>query len=128
MQLYLIFRFFVIIKTMKKKAELGATLCENFCAYFKPGKNEEIACEGFVVVQRLIERGKTIPLKKRAKSGSDPASADVLRASMCKACAFFESDCDFIMTGGKALPCGGFSLLHQLLDAGEITVEEIKRR
>jgi predicted ATPase len=47
---------------------------------------------------------------------------------MCGFCSFFESDCDFILTGGKALPCGGFVLLRQLLDAGEVTIEEIKRR
>lgn len=111
---------------MKKKREVGATLCVNCCTYYKPGKNEELACEGYAVVQRLIKSGKKISLEKRGKALSNDASAAALRANMCRACSFFQSDCDFILTGGKALPCGGFALLHHLLDSGEITVEDLK--
>ncbi len=111
---------------MKKRSETDATLCANFCAYYKPGKNEELACEGLVVVRRLVEKGKKIPPAKRGAALANPLSADTLRNSVCMVCSFHESDCDFILTGGKAFPCGGFVVLSRLLDAGEITIEEIK--
>lgn len=111
---------------MEKKSELAAILCLNFCAYYKPGKNEALACEGFAVVQRLIEGGRKLSLKKRGSSATKPATAQALRANVCRACSFHASDCDFILTGGKAAPCGGFALLSLLLDEGEITLEDIK--
>lgn len=110
---------------MKKRSNLDATLCENFCTYYKPGKNEEFACEGFVVVHRLIGRGKEISLKKRKTAKQAAAAEDALRASMCGNCSFHESDCDYILTRGKAVPCGGFMLLSHHLAAGDITLEEI---
>ena len=111
---------------MKKNTELAAVLCPNFCAYYKPGKNEELACEGFLAVGRLIEKGQKVPLGKRPPSPSSPASAAGLREVLCRACPFHEADCDFILTNGKAAPCGGFVLLSHLLEAGDITLDEIK--
>jgi hypothetical protein len=111
---------------MGKKSELAAILCLNFCAYYKPGKNEALACQGFAVVQRLIEGGRKLSLKKRGSSATKPATAQALRENVCRACSFRASDCDFILTEGKAAPCGGFVLLSLLLAEGEITLEDIK--
>jgi len=43
-------------------------LCKNFCAYFKPSKKEDLACEGFVVIGRLLSKGKNIAFDRPAKA------------------------------------------------------------
>jgi hypothetical protein len=121
------FSFFVIIEQMKKDPATGETLCRNFCAYYKPAKKEELACRGFVVVQRLIEKGRAVPLARpEAAVPPDKRVEESLRQRLCRACDFRENDCDFILTGGNASPCGGFALLVRLLGTGKITIEEIE--
>ncbi len=111
---------------MKKKTGDMTPLCVNFCAYYKPGKKEGLACEGFRVVRRLLEAGRAFSFAKRRNAPVRSPSADMLRATMCTNCTFSEADCDFLLTNGEALPCGGFMLLHHLLDEEEITIKEIK--
>ena len=45
---------------MSKRGSLEQTLCLKYCAYYKPGKNEELACRGYTVVERFIREGKGI--------------------------------------------------------------------
>ncbi|HWR73799.1 MAG TPA: hypothetical protein VN604_11570 [Nitrospirota bacterium] len=113
---------------MKKRADDMTPLCVNFCAYYKPGKTEGLACEGFRVVRRLLDEGRAVSFAKRRNASVRSPSAGMLRATMCTNCTFSEADCDFLLTNGEALPCGGFVLLRHLLDEGEITIQEIKSR
>lgn len=113
---------------MKKKADDMALLCANFCAYYKPGKKEGLACEGFRVVRRLLEEGRPVSFAKRGTHKGRTGSAGMLRATMCTNCAFSEAGCDFLLTNGEAQPCGGFVLLRHLLDEQEITIEQIQSR
>ena len=99
-----------------------------YCAYYKPGRNEELACQGFVVVQQLIDGGTSIALEGPAQPVTHPGDmADALRDRMCPGCPFYEGDCDFILTGGSAPSCGGFTLLLHLLGAGSITIENVTK-
>jgi len=121
------FPFFVIIGEMKKVSATGETLCRNFCAYYKPAKKEELACRGFVVVQRLIEKGRAVPLVRTGRAvPPDSATKESLMRHVCKECDFREADCDFILTKGTAPACGGFVLLSSLLSSGEITIEDLQ--
>lgn len=113
---------------MEKEADDILQLCKNFCTYYKPGKKKDLACEGFKVVRRLLQEARPISLAKRGAGRAQAPSADALREVMCINCAFSEADCDYIATGGKALPCGGFVFLRHLLDEERITKEEIKHR
>lgn len=111
---------------MGKARNSDTTLCRNFCAYYKPGKNEDLACRGLVVVHGLIKRGKRIPLGRPKKiSEADGLTRDLLRTRVCRDCDFQADGCDFILTNGRAEPCGGVSLLFHLLESGELNEEEI---
>ncbi len=121
------FPFFVIIGQMKKAPATGETLCRTFCAYYKPAKKEELACRGFVVVQRLIEKGRAVlPAGPGSAVPPDGAARKSLMRHVCKECDFREADCDFILTEGRAPACGGFVLLSCLLSNGEITIEDLQ--
>jgi len=45
---------------------------------------------------------------------------------VCTVCSFQKADCDFILSGGTAPPCGGYALLLHLLGSGDLTLEEIE--
>jgi hypothetical protein len=107
---------------MKRNQLLEQTLCAKFCAYYKPGKNEELACRGHDVVELLL-KGRTLNFVQPEKR-NDSALVEVLVHNLCSDCAFQKEDCDFTLDR-RAPPCGGFVLLARLHMAGEITYEEI---
>ena len=112
-----------------KQGKTDTTLCRNFCRYYKPGKNEELACQGFVVVHRLIEKGRRLSQDRpRRTSVPDARTIEGLKGRVCSACSFREADCDFILSGGTASPCGGYALLYHLLGSGDLTLEELDER
>jgi len=105
--------------------DLVKNLCGNFCAYYKPSKDEELACRGFVIVKRLIEMGKQIPLEKSNKRPG-LQTEEGLRKVLCPGCPFYEGDCDFILQEGDAMPCGGFIFLGLLIEKGVICIDDVR--
>jgi hypothetical protein len=108
-----------------KNISLAEKLCANFCRYYKPSKNEELACIGFLIIERMLKEGIEIPFDKRDRIPR-PATEGRLVQNVCVPCPFYESDCDFVKERGGSLPCGGFVLLGHLLEEGIITVDNIK--
>jgi hypothetical protein len=112
---------------MTRARKHDTTLCRNTCIYYKPGKNEDMMCQGFVVVHTLLQSGKKLPLARPADAPKPGAETiDELRRRICAVCAFRVDGCDFVLTGGEAVPCGGFSLLSYLVESGDVTLTEIE--
>ncbi len=99
-------------------------LCAQFCAYYKPSKNEELACRGFVEVRSLLEEGKHISFHKRGGE-VQPSTVNALVKKICRVCQFRKEDCDFILKDRMAPPCGGFSFLGYLADDGTISIDDV---
>lgn len=111
---------------MQKRTRADTTICLNFCAYFKPGKNEELACQGFIVVHGLLRSGKRISLDRPERIMTPPPKAlEGLTERLCPVCSFHDGGCDFAETGGSAAACGGFALLSHLLGSGAVTLGDI---
>lgn len=108
---------------MRIKRPLERTLCSQYCTYYKPDKNEALACRSYTVVERCLREGKNLVLDGHRREFA-PATAELIVNKMCTACDFYEHDCDF-MQNRAARPCGGFVLLSQLLESGGITIEDI---
>ncbi len=105
-----------------KKSSLQQSICRPYCAYYKPGRNEELACRGYEIAERLIASG--VPLPPGGGADFDPGSAESLVGALCPACDFREDGCDF-MLDRRARPCGGLVLLARLLKAGIIAIGDI---
>lgn len=109
---------------MKIERSLEQTLCSKYCAYYKRGKNEALACRGFVVVERLLHERKDLVLDCQLRE-FEHATVGLMVKTMCTTCDFYEQDCDF-MQNRTARPCGGFVFVAQLLGSGAITIEDIR--
>ena len=105
--------------------DLVNKLCGNFCSYYKPAKDEELACRGFIVVKQLIGKGKQVDFK-RADRRLSPLTEEDLRGVLCPTCPFYEGDCDFILQEGDALPCGGFIFLGLQIERGMIRIDDVR--
>jgi hypothetical protein len=113
--------------SMQKKGKTDRTLCLNFCRYYKPGKNEDLLCQGIVIVHDIMRGGKKLQLERPVRAAvPNAATLEELKGRVCAVCAFRRSDCDYMLTGGTAPPCGGFVLLSHLLGTGELMLEEIR--
>jgi hypothetical protein len=110
---------------MTDNPTLEQTLCLKFCSYYKPGKNEELACKGYMVVERLLREGKSLVLDSNSCESS-PDLSDRIVKTLCITCDFHKQDCDF-MQDRTARPCGGYVLLERLLGCGMITIEDIEK-
>ena len=109
---------------MGPKPDLAQTVCLRLCSYYKPGKNEELACRGYLVLERLALRGVPIA-RKTAEQYRDRTEEELLVNTLCMACPFHEQDCDF-MENSALPPCGGFLVLEQLLAKKDISIEDVK--
>jgi len=109
---------------MKAKELRGKEICRNFCIYYKPGKNEDIACLGSRVVEALTARRGDLALAGSA--GKATAVKGVLVEALCKRCPFHSEDCDYILSHGDARPCGGLMTLSGLLGEHVITIDEVR--
>ncbi len=103
---------------------LSKQLCQRICPYYKPSKDETLACRGFVEMQMLLAKRRKICFDDRNRPVS-PETAQALMDKMCPVCEFYEEGCDFIVDFRNASPCGGFLLVGQLIDDGTITVDDI---
>jgi len=104
---------------------LQRNLCQEFCSYYKPSKKEIIACKGFLVIEKLLKRGREIPFDKTDQKPGDAIQGELIRG-MCIACPFYENDCDFVQKKKDAQPCGGFMLLANLLEKNIISIDDIQ--
>ncbi len=111
------------------KEDLIKRLCSKYCSYYKPSKDEELACLGFLLAQRLAERSDLFAVKGTGgaewQDMSDKIVSKLLREKMCPACPFYDGDCDFILTDGRAEPCGGFIFFIKLIEEDSISINDV---
>ena len=110
---------------MNRTDVLIEQVCARWCTYYKPGKNEELACRGYDVVQHIHSRHRIRIDVPVPETQPDQTIVAALRRTLCEGCSFFREDCDFILTHGKATPCGGFRLLVRLIERDAISMDDV---
>ncbi|MBE0427450.1 MAG: hypothetical protein IBX72_12510 [Nitrospirae bacterium] len=108
-----------------EEVDLEKELCLRFCSYYKPPKDNILACMGYTVIKKLLQKGNRIPFRKTERKISFDTEK-LLIENMCIVCPFYKEDCDFIQRKEESLPCGGFILLCHLLEENFITIDNIK--
>lgn len=124
------------------RINLQTSLCKKFCPYYKPTKNEDLACQGFHVVEGLLRKDRKIPFHKIYRELKAETEKELISV-LCADCLFYENDCDFVdnpplpplsKNGKKGVrdekkhppPCGGFILLGHLLEKNIISIDDIR--
>ncbi|MBN2373751.1 hypothetical protein JXL19_08190 [bacterium] len=106
-------------------------ICRPFCAFFRDGSKEELACRGALLVEYMLNAGivspDMIPEKSKSTRLWNRRDKDMER-TVCQRCPFQKADCDFqsdIPPSG-AEPCGGYILLSILKQKGIIGIADIE--
>jgi hypothetical protein len=120
---------------LMNKEELVSVLCAGYCSFYKPGKDEDLACKGFYILKKLIEQGKEVPVRMK-KIILSMTTEDDLFQIICRGCPFVGQDCDFAawkrgerrdVAREAVNPCGGFLCLGHCIDQGTVDIEDINR-
>ena len=117
------------------KTWLIRTVCAGYCAFYKPGKDEELACKGFLVLRDLKLPWDEIDMNGQVKVVHGE-TMDHLYGILCVQCPFFDDGCDF--AAGRrgetresvrmdATPCGGFLFLGTCIDRGSIDIQVLNQ-
>lgn len=118
-----------------KNKELVKLICSGYCSFYKPGKDEELACRGFTIFERRLEERREVPARP-GKMVLSTQSEDDLFQELCRRCPFFEADCDFASwkrgegrdsAREDVNPCGGFLCLGHCIDHGAVDIQDINR-
>lgn len=108
-------------------------ICKNFCKFYKPEKDEALACRGFDLVLNLVGEGKINDARISEITNftlSDYPFDELLKEHLCKKCDFVIDGCAFrdeSYHGEKKVPCGGYILLTMLLSKKVLTAKDIKK-
>ena len=108
-----------------EKNDLQALLCSRLCNYYKPGKDEKLGCQGFLVTAELIKKHKNLRLPEASGIPAPDIQDDLIR-HVCGVCPFHEHDCDFYEHREGVSPCGGLIFLGMLLREQLVTVDNIR--
>ena len=106
-------------------------ICRPYCAFFKEGQKEDLACRGAEAASILVDRGLVdvgiVPVLEKESSVWE-RHKDALAAHVCRSCPFFHGDCDFQGEEqiGDAEPCGGFILLALWYENGLIQMADVE--
>jgi len=101
------------------KNEFKEYLCRPYCMFFKDGQKEEMACQGAVVVNALVQGGH-IEVEDLYAVAKDSQlwrkHKEALGRYVCHHCSFRAEDCDFQSPSPSEdlEPCGGFIVLASL--------------
>jgi hypothetical protein len=108
---------------VSKKDILKKTVCQQFCSFYKPGRNEELSCGGYERIERFLQEGRKVIIEVSG-SCSDAGQTEAIVHAICRRCGFRDDGCDFIL-GRDSPPCGGFRLISQLIANGTLRIEDL---
>ncbi len=109
-------------------------ICKSFCKFYKPERDEALACRGFDLVLNLVGEKKINEARISEITDftlSDYPFDEFLKERLCKKCDFVIDGCGFrddSYHGKKKVPCGGYILLTMLLSKGIIRIEDITNK
>lgn len=105
---------------MQKRASIVRFVCETYCPFFKPGKKENLACQGFFLINKYLPSEKICVIESvlgiAVLSGWKKIDPNFMYRIICKECPFLQDGCDFRdpQYRKETVPCGGYMVLADL--------------
>lgn len=112
------------------KKDFKDYICRPFCMFYKDGQKEEMACQGALVVESLVNQ-RRISSEQLCLSVKDHQLClkhkDTLTRYVCRQCPFMKEDCDFQSTSPSddLEPCGGYIVLACLIENRVIDTRDV---
>ncbi len=112
------------------KKEFSGFICRPYCAFFKEGQKDEMACGAALMAVSLMENGLlTIASFPELEEVDNAQRGDrLLFELICRSCPFVLDGCDFRLPTppADAVACGGFVILCALYRTGTVTSEMLR--
>ena len=105
----------------------------NYQRFYKKNKKEEYACNGFKVIEKILETKKLYEKIKDLKielKNVNYQNDNILNEVICSKCDFYIDGCDFrdANCNYDAPPCGGLIVISYLFEKGVISREEMENQ
>lgn len=93
---------------------MAKLICEKFCAFYKPGKKEELKCGAYEFLVANYAHGEIeAAAGKAAREPLFSQDAEIMER-VCRQCDFLVDGCDYRDGIGRT-PCGGYTVAERLL-------------
>lgn len=115
---------------MRKRPLVVKLICEHSCPFFKSGKKECSACQGFIFFNEYLNRERieeVYSILRKGISGWRLIDRNFMYHILCRRCPFLIGGCDFRDPEyqGESFPCGGYMVLAELWESGVFWLKEI---
>jgi hypothetical protein len=105
-------------------------ICEHCCPFFKSGKEEGSACQGFIFFNEYLNPGRIAEVYSIVRKGISTwrlVDRNFMYHILCRRCSFLIGGCDFRDPEyqEETLPCGGYMVLAELWESGVSWLKEI---
>lgn len=99
------------MRLQMKESSYTLLICEKFCDYYKPGREEEV-CGGYFFLKNFLTPRELDSLIKVFSLNEEKMLEEKLNF-LCNKCDFRADGCDFY-AGKSSPPCGGYIILSRL--------------
>ncbi len=108
-------------------------VCRGYCTFYKNDKDEQMACQGFIVAEKLM-KDEWLPVPDKSDM-SRQCDNDLARI-LCPVCPFVVDGCDYAAWSRKDLlradqsgiqPCGGFLFLAACIEQAIVDIGSLNR-
>ncbi len=108
-------------------------VCGGYCTFYKKDRQEQMACQGLIVAEKLL-RDEELPVPDKIDISRQ--AGDSLSRILCPVCPFVVDGCDYAAWSRNELlsteqsgvqPCGGFLFLAACIDRGIVDIGSVNR-
>ena len=114
---------------MRKRPQVVKLICEYSCPFFKSGKAEDSACQGFIFFNEYLNPERieeAYSILRKGTSTWRSIDRNFMDRILCRKCPFLIGGCDFRdpQYQGEIFPCGGYMVLAELWESGVSWLKE----
>lgn len=117
-------------RPVRKRPQVVKLICEHSCPFFKSGKKEDAACQGFIFFNECLNLERieeAYSILRKGISTWRSIDRNFMDRILCRRCSFLVGGCDFRdpQYQGESFPCGGYMVLGELWESGVSWLKEI---